>query len=55
MRIAEIFQLGYGYDRGGHGQGDKHDHDGHQRKHHSGDHRRRHDGGGLLKIHIELL
>ena len=54
MRIAEIFQLGYGYDRGGYDRGDKPHHGGDRRKHHHGDHRRRHDGG-LLKIHIELL
>ncbi|MGH3798941.1 MAG: hypothetical protein ACRDTD_02195 [Pseudonocardiaceae bacterium] len=54
MKIAEIFQLGYGHDRGGHDdyRGRKH----HKYKYHGGHHRHgydHHDDDGLL-IKIRL-
>jgi hypothetical protein len=52
MKIAEIFQLGYGHDRGEHDR-KNHDH-GYDRKQDRGYHHRRHHGGGLLRIYISL-
>jgi hypothetical protein len=54
MRIADIFQLGYGQDRGSYDHENKHDYHGYHRKEDDGYHHRRHYGGGLLRIYISL-
>jgi hypothetical protein len=55
MRIAEIFQFGYGQDRGSYDHKNKHDDHGYHRKEDGGYHHRRRYGDGLLRIYISLL